>query len=200
MPKKKNNNPKQEIKKVVEEINDVVDLDLINKSLKDMDINKIEISKKTLMNIASWVLDGKSETEVRNNLELTPNEWAYLLKQCPAIVFVMQRASVYADLVVGGTLFQTAIGGKMIKRKVPLKVKEYAYDEKTGRSYVIGEHWEIQEIEEESQPNPLLLKYISEHKLSEKFGEGKKGSSEEHRKIIDNMSEDELKALEEYGK
>lgn len=197
---KKKENPKVEIKKSIESLSEVIDLNAVNKSLKDMDITKVEVSKKTLMNIASWILDGKSETEIRNNLELTFNEWAYLLKTCPAIVFVMQHASAYADLVVGGTLFQTAIGGKIIKRKVPVKIKEYDFNPETGKSWVVGEHWETMEVEEETQPNPMLLKYIAEHKLSEQFGDGKKGKSEEHRKVIDNMSEEERKLFEaEYG-
>lgn len=190
MPKKEN--PKNKIKKELEKITDTVDLENINNQLKNANIDKIEISKKTLTNIAKWFLDGKSEFEVRQNLELSSSEWNYLLKICPAVVFVMQHSMAYADMVVGGTLFQTAIGGRIIKKKVPMKVKDYV----DGK--VVGEHYEIIEVEEESQPNPYLLKYLAENKLSEQFGNKKKDLSKEHRDVIDAMTEDEINAINEY--
>ena len=96
-------------------------------------------------------------------------------------------------MVVGGTLFQTAIGGKKVKKKIPMKVHDY---NEYGK--VIGEHYQMVEVEEETQPNPYLLKFLAEHKLSEKFGDSKKDSSEEHREVIDAMTEEEIKLLKEH--
>lgn len=194
MPDKKEN-PKNKIKKSLEKLTDTVDLDMVNNSLRDLDITTLTVSKKTLMNIATWFLDGKSEFEVRQNLELSIREWQYLCNICPAVVFIMQHATAYADMVVGATLLQTAIGGKITKKKVPMKVKDYNEDGKP-----IAEHFEMVEIEEVAPPNPYLLKYLAENKLSEKFGDKKKDTSKEHREIIEGMTQEEIEALNNYGK
>ena len=193
MPKKPN--IKNEIKKELNTITDTVDLDSVNSALDNAGITKLDVSKKTLMNIGKWCLDGKSEFEIRQNLELTIQEWNYLLKTCPAIVVVMQHSMAYAEMVVGGTLFQTAIGGKKVKKKIPLKVHEY---NEYGK--VCGEHYEMVEVEEETQPNPYLLKFLAENKLSEQFGNKKTDNSKEYKDIIDTMTEDEIKAINEYKK
>lgn len=186
---------KREVKKELNKITDTVDLVALNKIIKDDNmLQEFSITDKTLKNIGSWALDGKSEFEIAHNLELSAVEWRYLCKICPAIVAVMQHSQAYADIVLAGTLFQTAIGGKIIKRKVPMKVKEY---NKYGK--VCGEHYETVEIEEETQPNPMLLKFLAENKMSEKFGKTKVDNSKEHRDIIDNMTEDERKAIEEMS-
>ena len=197
MPDKKKN-IKNELKKTLNALSDTVDLDSVNKQLKDANIEKLDISKKTLMNISKWVLDGKSEFEIRQNLELSINEWTYLKKVCPAVDVVLAHSTAFAEVIVGATLLQTAIGGKIIKKKVPLKVKEYDVDDK-GRSIVVGEHYEMVEIEEETQPNPYLLKFLAENKLSEQFSDRKKDNSKEMRSVIDAMSEDELTNLKEYS-
>ena len=191
---------KREIKKELKKITDTIDIDNMNNIISQNDqLEDFTITKKTLMNIAEWALDGKSQFEIAHNLELTPLEWQYLIDVCPAILLVMEHSRAYADIVVAGTLFQTAIGGKKIVKKVPLKVKEYDTDNK-GRSIVVGEHYELVEVEEITQPNPYLLKWLAENKLSEKFGKEKKDTSQEHRDIIDAMSEEELKAVEEMGR
>ena len=104
---------KEVVKKELKSITDTVDINLVNEILATNNINKIEITEKTLSNIAKWALDGKSEAEIRANLELTTNEWNFLLKTCPAIVIVMQHSLAYADMVVGGTLLQVALGGNL---------------------------------------------------------------------------------------
>ena len=192
MPKTKKPNIKNEIKKELKTITDTVDLDMVNQQLAIGGINNIIISNKTLLNIGKWCLDGKSEFEIKQNLELSDSEWRYLLKTCPAIVVIMQHSTAYADMIVGGTLFQTAIGGKIIKKKIPLKVRDYC------EGKVVGEHYEMIEVEEETQPNPYLLKFLAENKLSEKFGGSKKDSADEHREIIENMTEEEINAIKEY--
>lgn len=188
---------KKELKKELNKITDVVDYNEMNKIIADGgQLEHFSLTKKTLTNIAEWALDGKSQFEIAHNLELTPLEWQYLIGVCPAILLVMQHSRAYADIVVAGTLFQTAIGGQKIKKKVPMKVKEYSVDEK-GRSIVVGEHYEMVEIEEIAPANPYLLKYLAEHKLSEQFGKETKDNSAEHRGIIDAMTEEERKAFEE---
>lgn len=184
---------RKELKKELNKITDTVDIDMTNQMLELGGIEKFSITKSTLNNIAKWALDGKSQFEIRQNLELSKNEWEYLIKVCPVILLVMQHSQAYAEIVLAGTLYQTAIGGHTIKKKMPIKIKEYD----NGR--VIGEHVEIVEYDEVQPANPNLLKYLAEHKLSENFGETKTDSSAEHRKVVDAMSEDELKIIEALG-
>ena len=116
---------KKEVKQELKKITDVVDIDMVNQIIgMSGEIENFSLSKKTLENIAKWALDGKSQFEIQQNLELSKSEWNYLLKTCPAIVVVMQHSMAYAEMVIGGTLFQTAIGGKKVKKKIPLKVHE----------------------------------------------------------------------------
>lgn len=186
---------KKEIKKELEKITDTVDIEFTNK-LIDMgeEIENFHLTKKTLTNIAKWALDGKSQFEIAQNLELSKKEWGYLIRVCPAILLVMQHSQAYADLVVAGTLYQTAIGGHTIHKKVPMKIKEYD----NGR--VIGEHIEYAEYDEIQPSNPYLLKYLAENKLSENFGKTKIDNSKEHREVVDVMSEEELKLIEKLSK
>ena len=181
---------KQELNKII----DTVDIDFTNQII-DMsgELQKFKLTKKTLTNIAKWALDGKSQFEIAQNLELTKKEWAYLCKVCPSILFVMQHSQAYADVVVAGTLYQTAIGGHTIHKKVPIKIKEY------DRGRVIGEHIEYAEYDEVQPANPLLLRYLAENKLSEQFGKVKLDNSKEHREVVDVMSEEELKLIEKLG-
>lgn len=195
MPKTKKPNIKNEIKRELKTITDTVDLDMVNQQLSIGGINNIEISSKTLMNIGKWCLDGKSEYEIKQNLELSDSEWRYLLKTCPAIVVIMQHTTTYADMIVGGTLLQVALGGKKIKKQVPMKVKLY-----NERGKVIGEKYEMVEVEEETQPNPYLLKFLAENKLSEKFGDKKTDNTREYKDVIESMTEEQIKAINEYKK
>lgn len=182
---------KTEIKKEIKSISDTIDIESLNKLIDiDGQLGGFEITRKTLTNIGEWALDGKSQFEIARNLELTPTEFQYLIKMCPAILLVMEHSQAYADIVVAGTLFQTAVGGKIVKKKVPMKVKEY------DNGKVIGEHYEMIEVEEITEPNPMLLKYLAEHKLSEKFGDNVKDNSKEHREIIDQLTDEERKIIE----
>lgn len=192
MGRPKKNNIKNEVMHELNELSGVVDLDMVNTTLRANGISNLDLSKKTLMNIGKWALDGKSEFEIRQNLELTSQEWAYLLKTCPAIVVILQHSTAYADMIVGGTLLQTAIGGKIVKKKVPMKVHDYNENGK-----VIGEHYEMVEVEEETQPNPMLLKFLAENKLSEKFGGKVVDNSKEFRDVIENMTDEQIKIITE---
>lgn len=185
---------KRDIKNELNAITDTVDIDLMNKVLDlSGELENFQLTKKTLNNIAKWALDGKSQFEIAQNLELSKKEWAYLCKVCPAIILVMKHSQAYADIVVAGTLYQTAIGGHTIHKKVPIKIKEYD----NGR--VVGEHIEYAEYEEVQPSNPYLLKYLAEHKLSEQFGQTKVDNSKEHREVVDVMSDEELKLIEKLG-
>ena len=186
---------KKELKDELDKITETVDINLTNQLLgMSEDLEKFQLTKTTLNNIAKWALDGKSQMEIAKNLELSKKEWLYLLKVCPAILLVMQHSQAYADIVVAGTLYQTAIGGHTIKKKIPMKVKDFD----NGR--VIGEHIEVVEIDEVQPANPYLLKYLAENKLSEQFGKVKMDNSKEHREVIDVMSDEELKLVEQLGK
>ena len=184
---------KKEIKKDLQKITDTVDISALNQIIEtDGNIQNLTITKKTLKNIAEWALDGKSQFEIAQNLELTPLEWEYLTKICPSILLVMQHSRAYAEIIIAGTLYQTAIGGQKIKKQVPLKVKDY-----NEQGKVIGEHYEMVEVEESTRPVPSLLMYLAEHKLSENFGDKKVDNSIEHRKIIDALSKEEIDIMNE---
>lgn len=186
---------RKELKEELKKITDTVDIEFTNQIIENSgELEKFELTEKTLKNIAKWALDGKSQFEIAQNLELSKKEWAYLCKVCPAILFVMQRSQAYADIVVAGTLYQTAIGGHTIHRKVPIKIKDYD----NGR--VMGEHIEYAEYDEVQPANPYLLKYLAENKLSENFGKTKVDNSKEHREVIDAMSDEELKIIESLSK
>lgn len=185
---------KKEITQELKKITDTVDINITNQVLDlSGEMESFHLTKKTLENIAKWALDGKSQFEIRQNLELSDKEWRYLIKVCPAILLVMQHSQAYADIVVAGTLYQTAIGGHTIHRKQPIKIKEY----EDGR--VIGEHIEYAEWDEVQPSNPYLLKYLAENKLSENFGKTKIDNSKEHREVVDIMSDEELKMIEKLS-
>lgn len=182
---------KKELKQELKKITDTVNIELTNKVINLSDeIKDFQLTEKTLNNIAKWALDGKSQFEIAQNLELSKKEWAYLCNVCPSILLVMQHSQAYADIVIAGSLYQTAIGGHTIHKKAPIKIKEYD----NGR--VIGEHIEYAEWDEIQPSNPYLLKYLAENKLSENFGKVKTDNSKEHREVIDAMTEEELKTIE----
>lgn len=192
MPKKQN--IKNELQKEINKISDTVDLESINQELKNGGVETLTISKKTLMNISKWVLNGDSEFQIRQNLELSITEWDYLKKTCPAIPIIMQHSLAFAEVIVGSTLLQTAIGGKKITKKIPMKVHDY---NEYGK--VVGEHYELVEVEEEMPPNPYLLKFLAENKLSENFGGKKVDNSKKHEEVIEAMSEEEINAIKNYN-
>lgn len=184
---------KKELKQELDRITDTVNIDLTNTVISmSEELENFQITKKTLNNIAKWALDGKDQFEIAQNLELTPKEWKYLIKVCPAILLVMEHSQAYADIVVAGSLYQTAIGGHVIRKKAPMKIKDY-----NSYGKCIGEHVEIVEYDEVQPPNAYLLKYLAENKLSEQFGKVKADNTKEYRKIVDVMSEDELKLVQE---
>lgn len=161
------------------------DIDYVNKLLdKSQDLKDFQISKSTLANISNWALNGASDKEIRKNLDLDKHQWAILCTVCPTLLMIMGHSRAMADLVVAGSLFQTAIGGKKIRKKVPLKVKIY-----DDRGKVTGEKYELVEYDEELPPNPYLLKFLAEHKLSEQFGDKQENKNDEMKKFVENMSE-----------
>ena len=191
MARKKNEQLSQ-IENDIKVISDSIDYDFTNQLIDKSSLMKgFELSKKTITNIGRWALDGKSELDIRNNLELSKKEWEYLCSVCPSIVYVMKRSYSFADLIVAGTLYQVGVGGYTIKKKMPMKIKEY----ENGR--VVSEHIEIVEYDEMQPPNPNVLKYLAEHKLSEKFGEKQVDNSKEHREIIEVLDENTIRELEE---
>ena len=177
MSKKKDTTTEQLIKQA--------DIDYINKMLsKTDDMGDFAMSQSTLSNIAGWALNGASDQEIRKNLDLNKHQWA-------TMIMIMQHSRAMADMVVAGSLFQTAIGGKRIKKQQPVRVREY--DEK---GLVCGEHYEVIEIEEELPPNPVLLKFLAENKLSEQFGDKKTNRNEKLRELVDSLSPEDKALIE----
>jgi len=178
--------------KTTEQLIKQADIDYINKMLsKSGDMSDFAMSQSTLSNIAGWALNGASDQEIRKNLDLNKHQWAILCTVCPTMIMIMQHSRAMADMVVAGSLFQTAIGGKRIKKQQPVRVREY--DEK---GLVCGEHYEVIEIEEELPPNPVLLKFLAENKLSEQFGDKKTNRNEKLRELVDSLSPEDKALIE----
>lgn len=178
--------------KTTEQLIKQADIDYINKMLsKSGDMDDFTMSQSTLSNIAGWALNGASDQEIRKNLDLNKHQWAILCTVCPTMIMIMQHSRAMADMVVAGSLFQTAIGGKRIKKQQPVRVREY--DEK---GLVCGEHYEVIEIEEELPPNPVLLKFLAENKLSEQFGDKKTNRNEKLRELVDSLSPEDKALIE----
>lgn len=188
---------KQQVKDIVKKYSDVMDFDFINQVIEQSeDMKDFEMNKTTLLNISEWALNGKSDEEIRKSLDLRPKQWATLLSICPVLVLVMKDSRALADIIVAGSLFQTAIGGKRVRKQVAKSVKEYEYDEKTHRNFIVGEHLETIEIWEEMPPNPILLKFLAEHKLSEKFSNKQSDRKEDYSKILENLTPEQLAIIE----
>ena len=184
MKKKQDNNTQELIKNA--------DIAYINKMLeKSDDMGDFKMSKSTLANISSWALNGESDKEIRQHLDLNKHQWAILCTVCPTMVIIMQHSRAMADLVVAGSLFQTAIGGKTIKKQQLIRVKQY--DEK---GIVCGEKVEKYWVEEELPPNPMLLKFLAENKLSEQFGESKTANNDRLRELANSLSPEDKALIE----
>ena len=175
---------KSTVKEMVKEYTDTIDFNFTNEIIEKSErLKDFKLSKSVLQNIGEWALNGNSDQEIRKKLELDKEQWGLLVSICPTLILVMSHSRALADTIVAGSLFQVAIGGKRIKKLVPRAIGEYNEDGKK-----IGEHLETIEVWEELPPNPILLKFLAEHKLSEKFGETKADNSQEYRDFIDNLS------------
>ena len=179
----------------VKELAKNVDMKTVNALLSSTELKDFEMNKSTILNIAEWALNGNSDTEIRQKLSLTKNQWAILVTVCPTLLLVMKESRALADVVIAGSLFQTAIGGKVITKQQPVKIKLYDTDGK-----VYGEKVEIVETKEELPPNPLLLKFLAEHKLSEKMGDTALNDENSYKKLIESMKPEELAVLEAMKK
>lgn len=179
---------RSKLNKEIKDLANAVDIPLVNQMLDQTELKDFEMNKSTITNVAEWALNGDSNEQIRKKLDLTKAQWTILTNICPTLLLVMRHSRAMADVIVAGSLFQTAIGGQIITKEQPIKVKKY----EDGR--VVSEHIEIVKVREQLPPNPILLKFLAEHKLSEKFGETKSDNSNQYRNIIDNMT-DEEKAL-----
>jgi len=187
----------QQVKDIVKQYSEVVDFDFLNQIMgQSKELQDFEMNKTTLLNVSEWALNGKSDEEIRKSLDLRPKQWATLLSICPVLILVMKDSRALADVVVAGSLFQTAIGGKRIKKQIAKTVKDYEYDEKTHKNYVVGEHLETIEVWEEMPPNAYLLKFLAEHKLSEKFGGKPIDNNQEYSKILESLTPEQLAIIE----
>ncbi len=171
-----------------------VDLKLVNEILSKTELKDFEMNKSTISNIAEWCLNGDSDNEIRKKLSLNKNQWAILTTVCPTLLIVMKDSRAVADMVIAGSLFQTAIGGKTIRKQQPMKVKDYE------NGVVVGEHYVIVEYEEELPPNPLLLKFLAERKLNEKLGENVPKNANDYKHMVDSLSPEERATLEAMAK
>ena len=161
-----------------------VDIDFVNQMIgRSEEMQDFAISKSALANISSWALNGESDKDIREHLDLTEHQFAILCTVCPTLLLIMERSRAMADLIVAGSLFQTAIGGKRIKKQQAVKVGDYVDGVK------VGEHVETVWLEEELPPRPELLKFLAENKLSEQFGERKGVDDSKIRELADSFSD-----------
>lgn len=186
---------KNEILNPVNELAKNVDIKLVNEMLSKTELKDFEMNKTTITNIAEWCLNGASDNEIRKKLSLNKNQWAILVTVCPTLLIVMRDSRALADVVIAGSLFQTAIGGKKITKQVPVKYKIY---DDSGKA--IGEDYKVIEIQEELPPNPLLLKFLAEHKLSEKLGDNPTNRESDYKKMVDSLTPEERALIEAMKK
>ena len=179
----------------IKEIAKSIDLPMVNELLKETQLADFEMNKSTITNIAEWCLNGESDNEIRQRLSLNKNQWAVLVSVCPTLLIIMKESRAIADVVIAGSLFQTAIGGKKIAKQQPVKVKEYNEDGK-----IIGEHYEIVEYYEELPPNPLLLKFLAENKMSEKLNANKTNITNDYKILVESMTPEERATIEAMKK
>ena len=177
-----------------------VDTEFVNQMLAgNSETKDFAISKSTLANISSWALNGESDKEIREHLDLTEHQFAILLTVCPTLVMIMDTSRAMADLIIAGSLVQTAIGGKRIRKQQAVKVGVYEENE-LGQKVKTGEKIEVVWLEEEMPPNPMLLKFLAENKLNEKFGESKGVDEEKIRQLADQFGEHDMKTVLDEAK
>ena len=177
---------------IINKYKDAINVNTINDLIEvtgNADIGKIK--KTTIENIAKWALNGASNQEIAKNLELSDKQFQTLLAICPTLIMIMKDSRELADVVIAGSLFQRAIGGQRIHKRVPVKVGDY----KNGVR--IGEHIEYAETIEELPPDSALLKYLAEHKLSEKFGKEIVDKDKEVVSVVNSLDPNQLKEFEE---
>ena len=186
---------KIEVLDPIKELAKNVDIKTVNKLLESTELKDFEMNKSTITNIAEWCLNGESDNEIRQRLSLNKHQWSILVTVCPTLLIIMKDSRALADVVVAGSLFQTAIGGKMIRKQQLVKVKEY-----NEKGYVCGEHYEKEWVEEELPPNPLLLKFLAEHKMSEKLGDNAIKDDNNYKKLVESLTPEEKAMIEAMKK
>ena len=177
---------------IVNKYRDAINVKTINELIAitgNQDIGVIK--KRTINNIAKWALNGASNEEIARNLELTTIQFEKLLSICPTLILIMNESRELADIVIAGSLFQRALGGQVIHKRVPIKVGDYEHGVR------VGEHIEMVETEEELPPDSNLLKFLAEHKLSEKFGKEPTDKDKEVVGVVNSLDPQQLQELEE---
>ena len=193
---RKKSNSEVAVETVMNKYGGYFDYDSINHTIELVNKNDTtdlqKISEQVVKNIAEWSLNGEDKNQIAKRLEMTPRQFDTLCAICPTLIMVMQTSKELANIIITGSLYQTAIGGQVIRKQVAMKVKDY---NEVGD--VIGEHIEKVWVEEELPPNAILLKFIAEKKLSEKFGD--KGSEQDKVIVgaINDMTPEEYKSFEE---
>ena len=178
----------------IKELSKSVDTNLVNELLEQTDLNNFEMTKATIENIAEWCLNGNSDTEIRQKLSLNKHQWGVLVACCPTLLVVMQQSRSLAEVLLAGSLFQRAVGGKIVKKQTVVKKKIY----EDGK--VVGEENEIVWLQEELPPEPSLLKFLAEKKLNEKLGENANKTTENYKNVVNNLTDEDLAKLEQMSK
>lgn len=194
MARKKTNN-EVAVETVMNKYGGYFDYDAINHyiSLINQEDKKNipQLSKQIVKNIAEWSLNGDDKEQIAEKLEITTKQFETLCSICPILIMVMQQSKELANIVITGSLYQTAIGGQIVREQQI--VKHYEYNE-NGK--IIGESYEKVWVEKELPPNAMLLKFIAEKKLSEKFGDEKVDKDKVVTTAIADMTKEELENFE----
>ena len=194
MARKKSNN-EVAVETVMNKYGGYFDYDAINHSISL--INKEDskdipnLSKQIVKNIAEWSLNGDDKEQIAEKLEITPKQFDTLCSICPVLIMVMQQSKELANIIITGSLYQTAIGGQIVREQQIVKHYEYNFQGK-----IIGESVEKVWVEKELPPNAMLLKFIAEKKLSEKFGDDKVDKDKVVTTAIADMTKEELENFE----
>lgn len=178
----------------IKELAKSIDIKTVNSVLEQTDLHDFEMTKATIENIAEWCLNGNSDNEIRKKLSLNSHQWEVLVACCPTLLVVMQQSRALAEVVLAGSLYQRAIGGKIVKRQVVAKKKIY----EDGK--VVGEENELIWVQEELPPEPSLLKFLAEKKLNEKLGENANKTTENYKNVVNNLTDEDLAKLEQMSK
>lgn len=195
MSRKKKSNTDVAVETIMNKYGGYFDYDAINHTLSLInkeDIDKIpDLSKQVVKNIAEWSLNGEDRQEIAKRLEMTPKQFDTLCSICPVLVMVMEQGKELANILVVGSLYQTAIGGQIVREQQIVRLHDY-----NDNGDIVGEHYEKVWVEKELPPNALLLKFIAEKKLSEKFGDKQNDQDKVINESIKSMTPEELQKFE----
>jgi hypothetical protein len=129
-------------------------------------IVKDEEIKGTIRNIFNWSSEGKSEKEISQYLNMDLRDFKSLCKQYPIFLGAMSKGKAMAKMMVSASMYELAIGGKKIKKLVPVTTCEYNENGK-----MISKTTTYANVETELPPDFNAQKYILSRKDPKNWGD-----------------------------